>query len=86
MRFNIRLDKRSKICVKEFLQLNYLKFYDRYLQFTASDVIRFYDDQCPNYFDEFPCYAGDNSVIMRSSNKKIKLPFRETKLKTQDLA
>ena len=51
MWFSIRLDKRSKICVKEFLQLNLLNFHDRYLQFTASDVIRFYDDQCPNYFD-----------------------------------
>ena len=38
MKFFLQLDKRSKIHVKEFLQLNWLNVHDRYLQFSVSDI------------------------------------------------
>ena len=38
IRFYLQLDKRSKICVKEFLQLNWLNIHDRYLQLIVSDI------------------------------------------------
>ena len=37
-------------------------------------------------FDEFFCPVGDNSVIMSSFNKKLKLPFPKTKLEIQSLS
>ena len=75
IRFCVQLDKRSKICVKEFLQLNWLNVHNRYLQFIVSDIFKFQNDQCPDYFDELFCPVGENGVITCSSIKKIKLPF-----------
>ena len=79
IRFCLQLDKRSKIRVKEFLQLSWLNFHDRYLQFIVSDIFKFQNDQCPDYFDELFCPVGENGVITRSSNKKIKATFSKNK-------
>ena len=86
IRFCLLLDKRSKIRIKEFLQLNWLNVHNRFLQFIVSDIFKFQNDQCPDYFNEIFCPAGENSVITRSSNKKLKLPFRKTKLGIQSLS
>ena len=86
IRFCLQLDKRSKIRIKEVLQLSWLNFQDRYLQFIVSDIFKFQNDQCPDYFDELFCPVGENGVITRSSNKKLKLPFRKTKLWIQSLS
>ena len=40
------------------------------------DTYKFNNDQCPDYFDELFCPVGENSVITRSSNKKLKVPFQ----------
>ena len=86
IRFCLQLDKRSKIRVKEFLRLNWLNVHDRHLQFIVSDIFKFQNDQCPDYFNEIFCPVGENGVITRSSNKKLKLPFRKTKLGIQSLS
>ena len=56
MRFCLQLHKRSKIRVKEFLQLNWLNINDKYLQVTVSDNFRFCNGQCADYFDQCPDY------------------------------
>ena len=86
IRFCLQSDKGSKICVKEFLQLNWLNVHDRYLQFIVSDIFKFQNYQCPDYFNEIFCPVAENGVITRSSNKKLKLPFRKTKLGIQSLS
>ena len=45
IRFCLQLDKMSRICVKEFLELNWLNVHDRYLQFIISDIFKFYNNQ-----------------------------------------
>ena len=80
IRFCLQLDKRSKIHVKEFLQLNWLNVHDKYLQFTVSDNFQFQNDQCPDYFDDLFSPIGENGVITRSSSQKFKLLFQKTKL------
>ena len=80
IKFCLQLDKRSKICLKEFLQLNQLNLHDRYLQLIVSNIFKFQNNQCPDYFDELFCPVSENGVIMHSSSKKLKLPFRKTKL------
>ena len=47
IRFCLQLDKMSRICVNEFLELNWLNVHDRYLQFIVS-VFKFYNNQCPD--------------------------------------
>ena len=56
------------------------------MQFIVSDIFKFQNSQCPSYFDELICPVGENGVITRSSNKKLKLPFRKTKLGIQSLS
>ena len=84
--FCLQLDKRSKIRVKEFLQSNWLNVHNRHLQFIGSDIFKFQNDQCPDYFNEIFCPVGENGVITRSSDKKLKLPFPKTKLGIQSLS
>ena len=69
IRFCLKLDKRSKTCVKEFLQLIWLNVHDRNLQFIASNIFKFQSDRCPDYFHELFCPVGENGVIRHSSNK-----------------
>ena len=52
---------------------------------SLSPTFKFQNDQCPDYFDELFCPVGENGVMMRSSNKKLKLPFRKTKLGVRSL-
>ena len=70
----------SRICVNEFLELNWLNAHDRYLQFIVSDIFKFYNNQCPDY------PVDDNGVATRSCNKKLKLPSRKSKLGMQRLS
>ena len=66
-----------------YLVLNVLL---KVLQFIVSDIFKFHNDQYHDYFDELFCPVGENSVITRSSNKKLKLPFWQTKLGIQSLS
>ena len=71
-------------CTDSFLNLS-KRVKLRYLKFIVSDIFKFYNNQCPDYFHELFCAVGKNSVITRSSNKKLKLPFRKTKLGIQSI-
>ena len=86
IRFCLQLDKMSRICVNEFLELNWLNVHDRYLQFIVSDIFKFYNNQCPDYFNEVFCPVDDNGVATRSYNKKLKLPSCKSKLGMQSLS
>ena len=83
----------SRICVKEFLELNWLNVPHRYLQFIVSDIFKYYNDifkyynnQCPDHFNEVFCTIDDNWVATLYCNKKLKLPFRKSKLGMQSLS
>ena len=86
IRFCLQLCKTLKIRVKEFLQLNWLNVHNRYLQFIVSNIFKFQNDQFLDYFNEISCPVGENGVITRSFNKKLKLSFRKTKLGIQSLS
>ena len=85
MRFCLQLDKMSRICGKEFLELNWRYVYDRYLQFTVSHILKFCNNQCPDFFNEVSYPVDDNGVATHSCNKKLKLPFCKSKLGMQSL-
>ena len=66
VRFCLQLDKMSKICVNEFLELNVLNVHDRYPQFIVSDIFKFYNNRCPDYFnEEVFCPVDDNGIATR---------------------
>ena len=76
----------SRICVNEFLELNRLNVHDRYLQFIFSDVLKFYNNQCRDYFNEVFCPADGDGVAKHSCNKELELPSRKSKLRMQILS
>ena len=82
----LQLDKISRICVKEFLELNWVNDHDRYLQFIVSDIFKFYNNQCPDYYNEIFCHVDDDGVATRCCKKKLKLTFRKSKLGMQSLS
>ena len=82
----LQLDKMSRICVNEILELNWFNVHDRYLQFIVSDIFKFYNNQCPDYFHEVSCPAHDNGVAICSCNKKLKLPSHKSKLGMQSVS
>ena len=43
----------------------------------------FYNNQCPDYFNEVLCPVNDNGVAMCCCNKKLKLHFLKLKLGMQ---
>ena len=49
-----------------------LNVHERYLQFIVSDSLRFYKNQCTDYFNEAFCLVDDNGVAMRFYYKKLK--------------
>ena len=80
IRFCLQPEKMSRICVNEFLELNGRNVHDRYLQFIASDIFKFYNNHCPDYFNEVFCPVDDNGVAMCCCNKNLKFPFCNSKL------
>ena len=76
----------SRICVDKFLELNWLNVHDRYLQFIVSDIFKFYNNQCPDYFSEVFCPVDTSEIAVCCCNKKMKLPFLKTKLGMQSLS
>ena len=71
--------------MNEFLELNSLNVHDRCLQFIVSDIFKFYNNQCPDYFNDVFCPVDTNEVATCCCNKKLKLPFRTSKLGMQNL-
>ena len=71
----LQLDKMSRICVKEFLELNYLAVHDRYLEFIVSDIFKFYNNRCSDYFNEVFCPVDNDGVATPCCNKKLKYLF-----------
>ena len=73
------------MCLSQTLECTF-NVHDRYLQFIVSDTFKFYNSQCPNYFNEIFCPVDDNGIATHCCNEKLKLPFCQTKLGMQNLS
>ena len=69
--------------MNEFLELNWFNVHDRHLQIIVSDISNFYNNQCPDYFNDVFCPVDDNGVATRCCYKKLKLPLYKSKLGMQ---
>ena len=56
------------------------------VQFIVSDLFKFYNNQCPDYFNEVFCPVDNNGIATCCCNKKLKLLFRKMKLGMQSLS
>ena len=48
---------------------------DIYLKLIVSDIFEFYNNQCPDYFNEFLYPVDNNELAMCCCNEKLMLPF-----------
>ena len=69
LRFCLQLEEMSRICVNEFLELYWLNVHDRYLQLIVSDIFKFYNNQCPDYFHDIFFPVDKNRIATRCCNK-----------------
>lgn len=80
MRLCLQLGNISRICPKEFLELNCLNVHNRYRQVIVSDIFKFYNNHCPGYFNEVLCPFDDNEAVTCCCNKNL---FYKLKLRMQ---
>ena len=76
--FCLKLDKMTYICHKEFETMNWLPVPERFNQCINSIVVKYVDDQCPNYLNEVFQTAPENNIRTEGSFLKLKCPFRKT--------
>ena len=78
IRFCLQLDKMTHISHKEFETLNWLPVTERFSQCTDSFVLKYFNNQCPNYLNEVFQTAPENNIQTRRCFLKLKCPFRKT--------
>ena len=54
-------------------------------KFIVSDIFKFWNNQCPEYFNEVLCPVEDNGVATRPFNQKIEISLGNAKLGMQSL-
>ena len=73
MRFCLQLATMTGICAKQFPELNWINVHDRYLQFIVSNIFKFCNNQCLDYFDEVFCPVEDNGSSHALLQQKIEI-------------
>ena len=56
------------------------------IDIIVSDIFKFYNNHCPDYYNGISCPVDDNGAAPRFCNSKIKLTFRKSKLGKQGLS
>ena len=69
VRFCLQLDKKTRIGVAEFKELNWLNINDRFSQCVLPNIYNFFNSKSPEYFNKiyFPA---------ETSNKNTRSPFQ----------
>ena len=78
VRFCIRLEKKTRIGVAEFKEINWLIINDRFSQCVFHlSIYNFFDSESPEYFNEIHFLAEPNKINTRSSFQRLKQPLRK---------
>ena len=79
MRFCLQQGKMSRIWAKKFLELNWFNVPDRYLQFIVSHILKFYGNQCPDYFVIW-VFCNTSYKLRVSRNWKVRVQIQELRV------
>ena len=60
------------------LSFNWLPVTYRFKQCVNSIVLKYFNEQCPNYLNEVFDVTTESNFQLRSSFQKLKCPFRKT--------
>ena len=77
VRFCLQLEKKTRIGVAEFKEINWLNINDRFSQCALSSIFKFFNSESPEYFNEtyFPVEPG--KINRRSSFRRLKQPLKK---------
>ena len=75
----MQLDKKTRIGVAEFKEINWLNINDRFSQCVLSSIYKFSNSECLEYFDEIYFPAEPSNINTRSSFTRLKKPLRKSK-------
>ena len=75
----MQLDKKTRIGVAEFKEINWLNINDRFSQCVLSSIYKFSNSECLEYFNEIYFPAEPSNINTRSSFTRLKKPLRKSK-------
>ena len=78
VRFCLQLDKKTRIGVAEFKEINWLNINDRFSQCVLSSIYKFFNSESPEYFNEIYFLAEPSNKNTRSSFQRLKQPLRKS--------
>ena len=81
----MQLDKLKHISHEEFEPLNWLPMTYRLKQFVNSIVLKYFNEQCPNYLSEIFIVATESNIQLKGSFQKLKCSFCKTNNSPFDL-
>ena len=76
----MQLDKKTRIGVAEFKEINWLNINDRFSQCLLSSIYKFFNSESPEYFNEIYFPAEPSNINTRSSFQRLKQPLRKSKI------
>ena len=78
LRFYLQLEKKTRIGVDEFKEINWLNINDRFSQFVLSSSYKFFNRESRKYFNEIYFPAEPSKINTRSSIQRLKQPLRKS--------
>ena len=78
VRFCLQLDKKTRIGVAEFKEINWLNINDIFSQCVLSSIYTFFNSESLEYFNEIYFLAEPSNINTRSSFQSLKQPLRKS--------
>ena len=79
IRFCLKLNDRSSIKPDDFFKkINWLPIHERVSQCSLCSIYKFFNKNCPNYFDEIYVPLESNGIHTPSSYQKLSVSHRKT--------
>ena len=78
VRFCLQLDKKTRIGVGEFKEIDWLNINDRFSQCVLSNIYDFFNSKSPEYFNKIYFPAEPSNKNTRSSFQWLKQPLRQS--------
>ena len=77
--FFSQLEKKTRIGVDEFKEINWVNINDRFSKCLFSSIYKFFNSESPEYFNEIYFSAEISKINTRSSFQRLNQPLRKSK-------
>ena len=74
----MQLEKKKRIGVGEFKEINWLNINDRFAQCVLSSIYKFFNSESPEYLNEIYFLVEPSKINTRSSFHRLKQPIRKS--------